>query len=340
MPQTLRLSAANPEDIFLAADLLRAGRTVAFATETVYGLGANALSAAAVEEIFIAKQRPSWDPLIVHIHHIRQLAEITRVPEHLTHRIAALAKAFWPGPLTLLLPRSAAIPGAVTAGRALVGVRIPAHRAAQYLLKAAQIPVAAPSANTFGHTSPTTAGHVLADLDGRIAAVLDAGPTPVGIESTVLDPCRTPMVLYRPGAVTAAQIEMATGAAVQIFAPGQHALAPEAQPSPGISLRHYAPRGHLVLTQGSPAALLVAVRDALAAAPKSTGVLLPSLWPMEAGAIVEPWADWNDPNALAATLFAALRSIDDRGAQTIFCPQPAPGGLADAILDRLQKAAR
>jgi L-threonylcarbamoyladenylate synthase len=220
MRQTLHLHASNPADIFRAADLLRAGETVAFATETVYGLGANALSSPAVEEIYIAKQRPSWDPLIVHIHSTAQLNEITEIPAVYADRIAALATAFWPGPLTLLLPRNSRIPDAVTSGRPLVGVRIPSHQAAQYLLQAAQIPIAAPSANTFGHTSPTTAAHVLADLDGRIAAVLDAGPTSVGIESTVLDPCRTPMRLYRPGAVTPEQLTQAIGVAVQVFAPG------------------------------------------------------------------------------------------------------------------------
>ena len=340
MPQTLRLDATNPADIYTAAELLRSGRTVAFATETVYGLGANALSTEAVEEIFIAKQRPAWDPLIVHGYSLAQLAEITEIPEHAKARVEALAKAFWPGPLTLLLPRNAKVPDAVTAGRPLVGVRVPAHQTALLLLQEAQVPVAAPSANTFGHTSPTTAAHVLADLDGRIAAVLDAGPTPVGIESTVLDPCRTPMVLYRPGAVTAEQIEQATGVAVQVFAPALTQTPQESLPSPGVGIRHYAPHAKLVLTEGNPQVLLETLRDMLIQTTKPIGVILPLGWPTDSRAMNEPWADWNDPSGLAAMLFAAMRALDDRGVVVMLCPKPAPGGVADAILDRLQKAAK
>jgi L-threonylcarbamoyladenylate synthase len=340
VPQTLHLDASKPADIFRASELLRAGRTVAFATETVYGLGANALSAAAVEEIFIAKQRPAWDPLIVHIADIEQLSEITEIPPNLASRISDLATAFWPGPLTLLLPRNAKIPDAVTAGRALVGVRIPSHPAAQALLRAAAIPIAAPSANTFGHTSPTTAAHVLADLDGRIDAVLDAGPTPVGLESTVIDPLRSPMILYRPGAITPEQLTAATGVPVKIFAPALTNAPVESLPSPGVGIRHYAPRARLILTEGTPTALFTALQSELNTPTARIGVILPTNWPTDNRALTEPWADWNDPSALAATLFAALRSLDDRGATTILCPKPPPGGVADAILDRLQKAAR
>ena len=177
---TERLSAASPAGLARAAHLLRAGGTVAFPTETVYGLGADALSARAVEQIFIAKERPHWDPLIVHLHSREQVATVA-----LSSPVAErLMDAFWPGPLTLLLPRSRAIPDAVTAGRPLVGVRIPAHPVARELLRLAGVPVAAPSANRFGHTSPTSAAHVLADLDGRIDAVLDGGPSAVGHHST------------------------------------------------------------------------------------------------------------------------------------------------------------
>ncbi|MEO6924049.1 MAG: L-threonylcarbamoyladenylate synthase [Bryocella sp.] len=340
MPKTVLLDASNPADIYRAAELLRAGKTVGFPTETVYGLGANALSSDAVEEIFIAKQRPSWDPLIVHIQSAADLAAITVIPPHAQPRVEALAKAFWPGPLTLLLPRSAKIPDAVTAGRALVGVRVPSHRTAQYLLQAAQIPIAAPSANTFGHTSPTTAAHVLADLDGRIAAVLDDGPSPVGIESTVLDPCRTPMVLYRPGAVTEEQIVAVTGVAVQLFAPAMASMPREAMPSPGVGIRHYAPRARMVLIEGTPQALLQAQRQEAERGEGSVGVILPTGWPAVDSVLQEAWADWDDPNALAAMLFASMRALDDRGVKTMLCPKPAPGGVADAILDRLHKSAR
>ena len=157
MPPTLHLDAANPADIARAADILRSGGTVAFPTETVYGLGANALSPEAVARIFTAKQRPFWDPLIVHVPDYASALALIDMDPDLHRRVDTLAAAFWPGPLTLLLPRRAHIPDAVTAGRPLVGIRIPAHPAALALLRATGLPLAAPSANRFGHTSPTTA---------------------------------------------------------------------------------------------------------------------------------------------------------------------------------------
>ena len=240
-------SAETRHAIAQAAAILRSGGLVALPTETVYGLGANALDAEAVERIFAAKQRPSWDPIIVHI--AGPVADnpmlanlVTEVPD----AAGRLMEAFWPGPLTLLLARSKNVPDAVTAGRPLVGVRMPAHPVALALIEQAGVPVAAPSANIFSHISPTTAEHVLDDLDGRIDAVLDAGPTLHGVESTVLDPCQNPMMIYRPGAVTAEQIRALAGA-VEMFQPALREAPREALPSPGVGLRHYAPRARLVL---------------------------------------------------------------------------------------------
>ena len=343
MSRTLHLEASAPGDLQRAADLLREGRLVAFATETVYGLGANAFSPGAVAAIFAAKRRPSWDPLIVHLASAEELSSVAHIPGEIAGRIATLANAFWPGPLTLLLPRNAAIPDAVTAGRELVGVRVPAHPAARALLSAVGLPVAAPSANLFGHTSPTTAAHVLADLDGRIDAVLDAGPTSIGLESTVLDPTQTPMVLYRPGVVTAEQLTAATAVAVTVFIPdtvaqGDH---PASMPSPGVGIRHYAPRARLVLVDGSAAELQAVLHAARSdALDSSIGVLLPEGWPLQGNVILQPWSQWNNPEGLAATLFSGLRALDDFGVSLILCPLPGPGGIADAIRDRLQKAAR
>src|SRR5579875_2613574 len=164
MPDTIRLRAADQADLDRAAELLRAGRLVAFPTETVYGLGANALSAEAIAGIFAAKQRPAWDPLIVHVTGLGDVERIANIPEEFRLCVEELAAAFWPGPLTMLLPRAAEVPDAVTAGRPLVGIRIPSHPAAEALLRAVRLPIAAPSANRFGYTSPTTADHVLADL--------------------------------------------------------------------------------------------------------------------------------------------------------------------------------
>jgi L-threonylcarbamoyladenylate synthase len=205
------------------------------------GWGANALDAAAVGRIFEAKQRPAWDPVIVHV----AGRSDARWPGEGGSRAARrLMKAYWPGPLTLLLPRTAAVPDVVTAGRPLVGVRMPAHPVALELIRRAGVPVAAPSANLFGHISPTTAAHVLADLDGRIDAVLDAGPTEHGVESTVLDPNTSPMMIYRPGAVTRAQIQETAGA-VEVYRESAvlETRPREALVSPGMGLRHYAPTG-------------------------------------------------------------------------------------------------
>lgn len=343
MLKTFRLQAANPADIERAAEMLRGGRLVAFATETVYGLGANALSAEAVAGIFTAKQRPAWDPLIVHIAGVEEIDRIALISGELRARVERIAAAFWPGPLTMLLPKSTAVPEAVTAGRPLVGVRIPAHPVALALLRAAGLPIAAPSANRFGHTSPTTADHVLADLGGRIDAVLDAGPTQVGIESTVVDVTRTPIVQYRPGAVTPQQIEAVSGVGVEVYIPAPEERAPESLPSPGVGIRHYAPRARVVLVEGArPEAVQHKVIEFTTegGGAERIGVLLPIGWRAPANAIVQPWAAWDQPDRLAATLFAGLRALDARGVEAIVCPLPAPGGVYDAIRDRLMKAAR
>ena len=218
---------------------------MALPTETVYGLGANALDRAAVERIFAAKSRPAWDPIIVHVASLEMLDGLV---EQVPDAARQLMEHFWPGPLTLLLPRTAAVPDCVTAGLPLVGVRMPAHPVALELIRRAGVPVAAPSANRFGHISPTTAAHVLDDLDGKIDAVLDAGPTLRGVESTVLDPATMPMTIYRPGAVTAEQIRAVAGP-VEIFrsAESQPETPAQSMPSPGVGIRHYAPRARLVL---------------------------------------------------------------------------------------------
>lgn len=327
-----------------AAEILQAGGLVAFPTETVYGLGANALDAQAVARIFAAKERPNWDPLIVHVSGVEKVEKAAAsTPE----TALKLMQAYWPGPLTLLLPRAAAIPEIVTAGRALVGVRAPSHPVARALIRAAGLPVAAPSANRFGHTSPTTAEHVLEDLDGRIDAVLDAGPAEHGVESTVLDPCQNPMVIYRPGAVTAEQIRAVAGP-VEFFQPAAELAAEprEALPSPGVGIRHYAPRARVVLVEGSRAglpALLAAA--ALASSGERIGLLLPEefstaavLQPIEATRF--PWGRWEAPDELAQNLYAGLRALDAAGCSVIVCPMPPEAGVGAAIRDRLRKAAK
>jgi L-threonylcarbamoyladenylate synthase len=261
--------------------------------------------------------------------------------------------AFWPGPLTLLLPRSAAVPDAVTAGRPLVGIRMPAHPVALELIRQAGVPVAAPSANTFAHTSPTTAAHVLEDLDGRIDAILDAGPTRHGVESTVLDPCQNPMIVYRPGAVTTVQIRETAGAVEFFRNDGPRQSAPRgALPSPGVGLRHYAPRARLVLVEGTleelPQRLAEAASGFLQQCPGSRerlGLMLPTelagvgLATTLTGATVFPWGRWSVPEEMARSLYAGLRALDARGCAVILCPLPPAAGIGAAIRDRLRKAA-
>lgn len=351
--QTLRL-AVDPEHLETAearfaldraAEILRSGGLVALPTETVYGLGANALDPAAVARIFTAKQRPSWDPVIVHIAGpveaspmLGQLA--TDIPAPARRLIAA----FWPGPLTLLLPRSGLVPDAVTAGRPLVGVRMPAHPVALQLIRRAGVPVAAPSANTFSRTSPTTAAHVLEDLDGRIDAILDAGPTAHGVESTVLDPGQTPMVIYRPGAVTAEQIRSVAGP-VETYQKevGTPAESPQGLPSPGVGMRHYAPRARLVLIDAPllelPAQL---ARIAELYSKERIGLMLPAEVAAAGGPemAVFSWGRWEAPEEMAHLLYAGLRALDGLNCTVILCPIPPGGGVGDAIRDRLRKAAR
>jgi L-threonylcarbamoyladenylate synthase len=327
------------ESLERGARILRAGGLVALPTETVYGLGANALNRAAVERIFAAKQRPAWDPVIVHV---SDAAMLEGLVEEIPEAARKLMKAFWPGPLTLLLRRTSTVPDVVTAGRPLVGVRMPAHPVALELIRRAGVPVAAPSANTFGHVSPTSAEHVLEDLDGRIDAVVDAGPTLHGVESTVLDPGQTPMVIYRPGAVTRVQI-WDTAGEVEVFRGGE-ALVDEPQsalPSPGVGLRHYAPRARLVLV-GAPLDRLAARLEdaAMDLAGERVGVMLPvEVGWSHSGAVLFPWGRWSVPEELARNLYAGLRALDSQGCTVILCPVPPADGVGAAIRDRLRKAA-
>jgi L-threonylcarbamoyladenylate synthase len=328
------------EAIGRAAGILRAGGLVALPTETVYGLGANALDKSAVDSIFRAKNRPAWDPVIVHIADESMLEALVHDVPDAARR---LMRAFWPGPLTLLLPRSPLVSDLVTAGRPFVGIRMPAHPIALELIRQAGVPVAAPSANLFGHISPTTAAHVLLDLNGRIDAVLDAGPTAQGVESTVLDPCQSPMRIYRPGAVTLDQIRN-IGGPVEFFQPtGELVETPrEAMPSPGVGLRHYAPKARLVLVEASAADLGARLARAAAAVQgERYGIMQPADIQLPADlarAPKFPWGRWSEPEQMARTLYAGLHALDAIGCAVILCPLPPAEGLSAAIRDRLLKA--
>jgi len=331
----------DTETLEAAARILRNGGLVAFPTETVYGLGANALDRAAVERIFAAKQRPSWDPMIVHVATMEMLDQlVAEIPE----AARRLMEAFWPGPLTLLLPRKATVPDAVTAGRPLVGVRMPSHPVALEIIRRAGVPVAAPSANRFAHISPTTAAHVLHDLDGRIDAVVDAGATAHGLESTVVDPSTSPMVIYRPGAITAEQMEQVAGP-VQAFSEVEfQSEKGKALPAPGVGLRHYAPHAKLVLIGAPERQLGARLKAAASRRPDEIlGVMLPEGIPAPPGVDavrVFAWGRWDVPEELARRLYAGLRELDAAGCTVILCPLPPARGLGMAIRDRLRKAAR
>ncbi len=345
-------SAAACTALAQAAEVIRSGGTVAFPTETVYGLGANALDPAAVEKIFLAKQRPAWDPMIVHIADRTMLAQVAvRSTGNAQQKIDALMDQFWPGPLTLLLPKQPAVPSIVTAGRELVGVRMPAHPVALALINAANLPIAAPSANRFGHISPTTAQHVLEDLEGRIDLVLDGGSAWCGVESTVIEVRDHETILYRPGAVPAEEMESIAGPVILYRSATTGATPPqppESLPSPGVDMRHYAPKARVIPLDMSEHARhdlwqrwLDAVQEQLNTGQK-IGVLLPTAWPLPEGfaGIHFGWGSWEDAQQLAQRLFAGLRTLDAMGADVILCPLPPNSGMGAAILDRLLKAAR
>lgn len=323
-----------------AAALLRAGELVAFPTETVYGLGADATNPAAVERIFAAKQRPHSDPLIVHISGAEGLAGVAR---DIPPAAWELARRFWPGPLTLVLPRDPAIPPVVTAGGDTVGVRAPSHPVARALLRAAGVPVAAPSANRFMRASPTTAAHVLQDLDGRIACVLDGGPCGVGVESSVLDLTVDPPRLLRPGAVTLEQLRAVLPATL---GPGEGvATAGSVARAPGQMARHYAPRARLVVYDetgvAGAEAVLAAARQALAGG-APVGALAPDeeAPALEAlGVVVARLGPADDPAAAARALYAGLRWLDDQGREPLLAHTWPRVGLGLALWDRLRRAA-
>ncbi|MEO8677432.1 MAG: L-threonylcarbamoyladenylate synthase [Vicinamibacterales bacterium] len=342
----------DPVAIEEAARALRDGKLVAFPTETVYGLGANALDPAAVARIFEAKQRPANDPLIVHLAHIGQLSQVaSRVPPG----ARKLGLAFWAGPLTLILPKLNAVPDIVTAGLPNVAVRVPSHRVARALMEMAGVPVAAPSANLFSRPSSTTAAHVLADLDGRVDLVLDGGPTDIGLESTIVDFSLDPPVLRRPGGLTLEQIREVVPEVIRaplLGVPG-HRGSDEPQVAPGQMLRHYAPRSPLTLYEGEPAAVvarLAADARTAVAAGEYVGILAPeedllALAPMvapQAGAgriETRPYGSRRDPARAAHELFAALRSFDESRVSMILASAIGTEGLGLAVRDRLARAA-
>jgi len=316
------LPGEDPGTIALAAAILLRGGLVAFPTETVYGLGANAFDARAVARIFAVKARPAFDPLIVHLADATELGRVALADEP---RIQALAERFWPGPLTLVLPRRAELPELVSAGLDTVGVRVPAHPVAHALLVAAGTPVAAPSANPFGYVSPTTAAHVAERLGDHVDLVLDGGACRVGVESTILSLVGTPLIL-RPGGVPKEELEAALGLRLAVAAPSERPAAP------GQLLRHYATHTRLRILPGPAAAPPPGERRVgLLAFSRRT--------PPEGYAAVELLAPDGSLATAAANLFAALRRLDALGLDLLLVEPCPETGLGHAIMDRLRRAA-
>lgn len=320
-----------------AVSILRAGGLVAFPTETVYGLGADATNSAAVEKIFLAKGRPPTNPLIVHV---GSAETAKRFASQWPTAAEALAARFWPGPLTLVLPKSPQIPAVVTAGKESVGLRVPAHPLALDLLRRFGGPLAAPSANRSNHLSPTTAAHVRDDLGDSVDLVLDGGPCTVGIESTVLDLSVEPPRLLRPGGITREQIEGVIGP-VTYF---EGAVDPSTSASsPGLHLRHYAPRTpafRFERDQWPEVAEILKRHD-----PRSIRLLRIGQSPVQGPApfFTELLLDVplpNDPEQAGRVLYGTLREIDCSGAKMILVEMPPAAPAWAAIRDRLTRASR
>lgn len=322
-----------------AGEIIKAGGLVAFPTETVYGLGGDALNPASSKKIYEAKGRPSDNPLIVHIASMDALPAIVRnVPE----RAKKLAAAFWPGPLTMILEKSDTVPKETTGGLDTVAVRMPSHPTAMAFIRAAGGYVAAPSANRSGRPSPTVAGYVAEDMDGRIEMILDGGDVELGLESTIVDLTVEPAVILRPGFVTKEALAGVLGQIEQdatLFSI-ESGQAPKA---PGMKYRHYAPKGELVIVRGSAEAVTTYINTGLEAGRrnnKKTGVIATdeTIDSYEAD-VPRSVGKRTDVNAVARGLYRILREFDDEGVELIYSESFDGGGISQAVMNRLLKAA-
>ena len=331
--QTLLLNANDVKAIRTAGSILKNGGLVGIPTETVYGLAADALNGTAVAKIFKAKGRPQDNPLIVHISEFSQLNRLVKaVPE----QAKQLAERFWPGPLTIILPKSDIIPDEVSAGLPTVAVRFPVHPAARAVIDAAGTPLAAPSANLSGHPSPTTAAHVIADLNGKIDAVLDGGTCAVGVESTVITLATSTPCLLRPGGITLEQLRSVLGrvdmddAVLNPLPKGVKAS------SPGMKYKHYSPKANVIILDGSYESYKNYVNSH-----KEEGIVA-LCYNGEEKELKVPavcYGGEDDCSEQARELFDALRELDDLNAHTVFARCPEPQGVGLAVYNRLIRAA-
>ena len=331
-----RVEPCTDAALGIAAELIRAGEVVGFPTETVYGLAANALDPEAVMKIFAAKDRPADNPLIVHITDISQLDAL--ISGEMSDTARRLAQVFWPGPLTMIFPKSEVIPDCVSAGLNTVGIRMPSNKDALRFIEACGCPIAAPSANRSGRPSPTTARHVLDDMDGRIHMILDGGECTVGLESTVLDVTGDVPRVLRPGGVTPEQIAAVVGGC-RVDESVMRPLKEGEQPrSPGMKYRHYAPEGSLTIFEGDAAEVAEAICQAYDEA--GEGALILAL-----DEHIHLYGDRKvmslgaDAHEMARRLFDELRTADEIGARHIFSEAVAGEGIGLAVMNRLGRAA-
>ncbi len=329
------LCPADREGIALGGRLLRAGELVGFPTETVYGLGGDALNGEAVRNIFKAKGRPADNPLIVHVTDETGLEGLC-LPNDTAR---ALMKRFWPGPLTLLMKKTDRVPDVTTAGLPTVAVRCPAHPAARALIAAAGVPVAAPSGNLSGRPSPTTARHMLEDMDGRIPLILDGGPCSVGVESTVVDVTGDVPVIFRPGGVTREEIAAAVGACLVADSVMRPLKEGEAAPSPGMRHRHYAPKGQMTVVEGADGEKVVRRLKELYDAYGGRACILCHRDHLTAFGDRRVMDLGDTAEESARVLFALLREMDGERIDRILCEGWKEEGVGLAVMNRMARAA-
>lgn len=332
--QTLLLSAREPGTPALAAELIKRGELVAIPTETVYGLGANGLDEAAVAKIFEAKGRPQDNPLILHICGPEQIELFCH---HIPQKAYDLAEAFWPGPLTMVLPARSIVPKRTTAGLDTVAVRCPDNAVTREIIRLSGVPIAAPSANLSGKPSTTTAEHVLHDHDGRIAAVVDGGPCRVGVESTIVDLTEDRPRLLRPGGITPEQLVAVLGDLVVDKAVTAQIDKDAVVKAPGMKYRHYAPAEPVVIVSGSREKAAAYIHRHFV--PGDRVLCFQEELPLYEGCAPLAYGREADVNTLSAGLFAALRELDDPSIHQVYARCPVGGGVAYAVQNRLKKAA-
>ena len=317
-----------------AGEILKSGGLVAFPTETVYGLGGDALNPEASAKIYAAKGRPSDNPLIVHIADTKALEELSC---DVTAQAKLLAEKFWPGPLTMVLPARDCVPRRTTGGLSTVAVRCPDNAVTREIIRLAGVPIAAPSANISGKPSTTTAQHVLHDHDGKIAAVVDGGPCRVGVESTIVDLTEDRPRLLRPGGITPEQLISVLGDLVIDKAVTAQIDKDAVVKAPGMKYRHYAPAEPVVIVSGSREKAAAYIRRHFT--PGDRVLCFEEELPLYAGCSPLSYGREADVNTLSAGLFAALRELDDPGIHQVYARCPVGGGVAYAVQNRLKKAA-